>query len=293
MCSSLQPHHWHRSPNTRPCAAEADGVPSAMDKGNDKDPALYGKFRLGFSPVTVKRTMPTQMEDRRSQYVPRGYGNFEYGTLSFFVNPVPGVQHLVLFDKIISYVGYHQDKLNLALTNIAMYNMIHHNVICWHDGEYCFNEIYKKDDSDETTRYRPVSSPTGTHKLRELSRWKVQIRGLRLEHYDDQGQAKSGAKECKTQTVKALFFLSKLDPEKIGEIEFLNTDMATVIDNVPGLFWETKDGTAAKNQRILDVIPDRFKDPSVNSTKEWRDFRKAEINRIQSGAIRKPHESGR
>ena len=51
--------------------------------------------------------------------------------------------------------------------------------------------------------------------------------------------------------------------------------------------------TAAKNQRILDVIPDRFKDPLVNSTKEWRDLSKAEIKRIQTGAMSKPQQGQR
>lgn len=56
------------------------------------------------------------------------------------------------------------------------------------------------------------------------------------------------------------------------------------------LSWETKDGTAAKNQRILDVIPAQYKDPAVNSTKGWRDLNKAEKKRIKDGAMRKPQQ---
>ena len=56
------------------------------------------------------------------------------------------------------------------------------------------------------------------------------------------------------------------------------------------LSWEKKDGTAAKNQRILDVIPAQYKDPGVNSTKGWRDLSKAEIKGIQEGAMRKPQQ---
>lgn len=54
------------------------------------------------------------------------------------------------------------------------------------------------------------------------------------------------------------------------------------------LSWEKKDGTAAKNKRILDVIPDQFKDPAVNSTKGWRDLSKAEIKSVKAGALKKP-----
>ena len=56
------------------------------------------------------------------------------------------------------------------------------------------------------------------------------------------------------------------------------------------LSWEKKDGTVAKNQRILDVIPAQYKDPAVNSTKGWRDLNKAEIKRIKDGAMRKPQQ---
>ncbi len=54
------------------------------------------------------------------------------------------------------------------------------------------------------------------------------------------------------------------------------------------LSWERKDGTAAKNERILDVIPARFKDPAVNSTRGWRDLNKEEIKRIEKGKMSKP-----
>ncbi|KAM0798790.1 hypothetical protein BDR22DRAFT_890910 [Usnea florida] len=54
------------------------------------------------------------------------------------------------------------------------------------------------------------------------------------------------------------------------------------------LSWAKKDGTAAKNQRILDVIPAQYKDPAVNSTKGWRDLNKAEIKRVNAGALKKP-----
>ena len=54
------------------------------------------------------------------------------------------------------------------------------------------------------------------------------------------------------------------------------------------LSWAKKDGTVAKNQRILDVIPAQYKDPAVNSTKGWRDLTKAEIKRVNAGAMKKP-----
>ena len=56
------------------------------------------------------------------------------------------------------------------------------------------------------------------------------------------------------------------------------------------LSWDSKDGTAAKNQRIRDAIPARYKDPAVNSTKGWRDLDKAEIKKIKEGAMRKPQQ---
>ena len=56
------------------------------------------------------------------------------------------------------------------------------------------------------------------------------------------------------------------------------------------LSWEKKDGTAAKNQRILAAIPGQFKDPAVNSTKGWRDLNKAEIKTIKDGAMSKPQQ---
>ena len=54
------------------------------------------------------------------------------------------------------------------------------------------------------------------------------------------------------------------------------------------LSWAKKDGTVAKNQRILDVIPVRYKDPAVNSTKGWRDLNKAEMKMVKAGALKKP-----
>ncbi len=44
------------------------------------------------------------------------------------------------------------------------------------------------------------------------------------------------------------------------------------------LSWEKKDGTAARNQSILDIIPAQYEDRAV---KRWCDPNKAEINRIQ------------
>ena len=54
------------------------------------------------------------------------------------------------------------------------------------------------------------------------------------------------------------------------------------------LSWAKKDGTVAKNQRILDIIPAQYKHPAVNSTKGWRDLNKAEIKRVNAGALKKP-----
>ena len=54
------------------------------------------------------------------------------------------------------------------------------------------------------------------------------------------------------------------------------------------LSWEKKDGTEAKNQRILGLIPAQYQ--QVNSTKGWRDLNKQEINLIKAGALRKPQQ---
>ena len=54
------------------------------------------------------------------------------------------------------------------------------------------------------------------------------------------------------------------------------------------LSWAKKDGTVAKNQRILDVIPAQYKDPAVNSTKGWRDLNKVELKMVKAGAMKKP-----
>ncbi len=56
------------------------------------------------------------------------------------------------------------------------------------------------------------------------------------------------------------------------------------------LSWEKKDGTTAKNERILDIIPAQYKDPGVNSTKGWRDLNKAEKKRIKDGAMKNPQQ---
>ena len=143
------------------------------------------------------------------------------------------MSHIDTFNRIASHVGHHNDKLNLSFTNTAMYNIINHNVICWHDGKFCFNELYMEDKSDKKFNYRPVSYAFGTEKLRELAQWKVLIRGPRLAHGDNQSEANDAAKECKKETVKALFLLSELDVPKIDEIEFLNTDMLSpnIIDD--------------------------------------------------------------
>lgn len=57
------------------------------------------------------------------------------------------------------------------------------------------------------------------------------------------------------------------------------------------LSWEKKDGTVAKNQRILDLIPAEYKDQAVNSTKGWRDFNAADIKDIKAGAMKKPQQA--
>ena len=54
------------------------------------------------------------------------------------------------------------------------------------------------------------------------------------------------------------------------------------------LSWEKKDGTDAKNRRILDLIPAQYR--RVNSTKGWRDLNKDEINQVKAGALRKPQQ---
>ena len=54
------------------------------------------------------------------------------------------------------------------------------------------------------------------------------------------------------------------------------------------LSWDKKDGTEAKNRRILDLIPASFK--RVNSTKGWRDLNKEEINAVKAGALHKPQQ---
>ena len=54
------------------------------------------------------------------------------------------------------------------------------------------------------------------------------------------------------------------------------------------LAWEKKDGTDAKNQRILGLIPARYR--RANSTKGWRDLKKEEMNQVKAGALHKPQQ---
>ena len=54
------------------------------------------------------------------------------------------------------------------------------------------------------------------------------------------------------------------------------------------LSWEKKDGTDAKNRRILDLIPAQYQE--VNSTKGWRDLNKEEMNKIKAGHLSKPQQ---
>ena len=56
--------------------------------------------------------------------------------------------------------------------------------------------------------------------------------------------------------------------------------------NAGCISWEKKDGTQAKNQRILSVIPAKY--IAANSTKGWRDLQACEIKLIKSGALKKP-----
>ena len=54
------------------------------------------------------------------------------------------------------------------------------------------------------------------------------------------------------------------------------------------LAWDKKDGTAAKNERIYNLIPTWCK--RVNSTKGWRDLNKQEIKQVKAGALKKPQQ---
>ena len=54
------------------------------------------------------------------------------------------------------------------------------------------------------------------------------------------------------------------------------------------LSWDVKDGTDAKNRRILDLIPAKYK--AVNSTKGWRDLNKEEIKQVTAGSLYKPQQ---
>ena len=54
------------------------------------------------------------------------------------------------------------------------------------------------------------------------------------------------------------------------------------------LSWDKKDGTQAKNERILSLIPSQYK--RINCTKGWRDLNEEEIKKVKAGALRKPQQ---
>ena len=45
--------------------------------------------------------------------------------------------------------------------------------------------------------------------------------------------------------------------------------------------WCKREGTRAKNDMILSIIPDKCKDPAVNSTKNFRELTKAEVDLVE------------
>ena len=49
--------------------------------------------------------------------------------------------------------------------------------------------------------------------------------------------------------------------------------------------WCNREGTRAKNDTILKIIPERFKHPTVNSTKGFRELTKAEIAVVENKGI--------
>ena len=49
--------------------------------------------------------------------------------------------------------------------------------------------------------------------------------------------------------------------------------------------WCRREGTRAKNDTILKIIPERFKHPTVNSTKGFRELTKAEIAVVENKGI--------
>ena len=49
--------------------------------------------------------------------------------------------------------------------------------------------------------------------------------------------------------------------------------------------WCKREGTRTKNSTILNIIPDRFKDPAVNSTKGFREFTKTEVALVENKGI--------
>ena len=61
-------------------------------------------------------------------------------------------------------------------------------------------------------------------------------------------------------------------------------------DKAACLSWVIKDGSAARNARILALIPAEFKHPLVNSTKGWRNLTKDEIQKIKEGATKSPNK---
>ena len=51
------------------------------------------------------------------------------------------------------------------------------------------------------------------------------------------------------------------------------------------LAWCKREGTRAKNETILKMIPEKFKNPAVNSTKGFRELTKAEIAIVENKGI--------
>ena len=75
------------------------------------------------------------------------------------------------------------------------------------------------------------------------------------------------------------------DPPRVGTFSM----RATRFRLRAGLLsWEKKDGTDAKNQRILDLIPAQYEE--VIFTKGWRDLNKEEMNQVKAGTLHKPQQ---
>ena len=51
------------------------------------------------------------------------------------------------------------------------------------------------------------------------------------------------------------------------------------------LAWCKREGTRAKNETILKIIPEKFKNAAVNSTKGFRELTKAEIAIVENKSI--------